>query len=186
MRLRAKVQLILKNMHLGLQFCEGDKEEWYLFYVWLSSLPWFYLDSTFRIGPYGCERSSRSSTPSPSCGTPYSVVCCCSDPSLLWWPIVRSQPCLPQTVSCGEIDRSSNRYFRSSTRRYPCRRWGSKGNDLQRYAVRTNGLLALALVPKASKETLACCGNLYRCKRRHRTASSVDRTRYGWLEGCCV
>ena len=46
-------------------------------------------------------------------------------------------------------------------------------------AVCTNGLLALALVPKTSKETLACRGNLYRCKRRHRTAPRVDRTRYG-------
>lgn len=89
------------------------------------------------------------------------------------------KPHTSSRVHCGEIDRISDRYFRSPVRRYPGRRRGSKGNDLQRGAVCTDGLFAIALLPKTSKETLACCGNLYRCKRRHRTASGVDRTRYG-------
>lgn len=56
---------------------------------------------------------------------------------------------------------------------------GGKGDDLQRIVVCADGLSASALVPQASKEFLACCGNLHGCQCGHRTAPGVDRTRYG-------
>lgn len=40
-------------------------------------------------------------------------------------------------------------------------------------------ILTSAMVPQASKESLACCGNLHGGQCGHRTAPGVDWTWYG-------